>query len=249
MSEQHMPEQEAPVTVEKSKKFDFSPSLSILASGVIIAGAILLTHFFPVANTSQGAAAQNNQPTFQQKMDSSTYAQIAKALGADMTKYQSCVDAKTHQAEIDAQSAEAQKVGGQGTPFTVIVDTKTKKQLPVSGALPLEQFQSAISQVNSQGTALSIKAPSATEHIVGSATAPIVLVEYSDFQCPYCKMVHDTLKQLVNNSNGQIAWVYRNFPLYQIHPQAEPAANAAECITEQLGNTAFWKFATTIFES
>jgi protein-disulfide isomerase len=94
---------------------------------------------------------------------------------------------------------------------------------------------------------VAIVAPSSADHIIGSPTAPIVLVEYSDFQCPYCSMVYPTIKQIVSASNGQIAWVMRNFPLYQIHPHAEEAANAAECIAEQKGNDGFWTFADSVF--
>ncbi|HEV8677333.1 MAG TPA: DsbA family protein, partial [Candidatus Paceibacterota bacterium] len=114
------------------KKFEFSPSISILLAGVIIAGAILLTHFFP-ANSSVVAAgtgtAQNTQPTLQEQMSPALYLQIAKALGVDTAKYQSCVDNKTYQPKIDADEAEAQKAGGQGTPFTIAYDTKTGKEL------------------------------------------------------------------------------------------------------------------------
>ncbi|HVU80098.1 MAG TPA: thioredoxin domain-containing protein [Candidatus Paceibacterota bacterium] len=92
-----------------------------------------------------------------------------------------------------------------------------------------------------------VPAPSASDHIYGSLNAPIVLVEYSDFQCPYCQMVHPTLKRLVDESSGKIAWVYREYPLASLHPQARPAALAAECIADELGNDAFWKFADTIF--
>ncbi len=92
-----------------------------------------------------------------------------------------------------------------------------------------------------------VRPPSASDHIIGSPNAPIVLIEYSDFQCPYCQMIYPTLKKIVSDSNGQIAWVMRDFPLYQIHPQAESAANAAECIAAQTGNAGFWKFADTVF--
>ncbi len=78
-------------------------------------------------------------------------------------------------------------------------------------------------------------------------TAPLVLVEYSDFQCPYCQMIYPTLQKIVSESNGQIAWVMRNYPLTSIHPQARPGALAAECVAEQLGNDGFWKFADTVF--
>jgi protein-disulfide isomerase len=95
----------------------------------------------------------------------------------------------------------------------------------------------------------NVPAPSASDHIVGSPTAPIVLVEYSDFQCPYCSMIYPSLKDIVTKSSGQIAWVMRDFPLYQIHPQALPAAHAAECIADQLGNAAWWKFVDDDFNN
>jgi protein-disulfide isomerase len=237
-----MPEQ------HERRKIELSPAISIIVAGILIAGAILFTHYFPASSTVAQNGG-NNKPTFQQQMNEDTYAQIAKALGADMTKYNACVAKKADQAKIDADAAEAQKAGGQGTPFTVIYDTKTKKALPVSGALPYAQIKQAIAAVNTQGSAATVRAPSSSDHIIGSPTAPIVLIEYSDFQCPFCQMIHVTLKQIVSESNGEVAWVYRHFPLYQIHPQAEPAANASECIFDQLGDSAFWTFANTVFES
>jgi len=96
-------------------------------------------------------------------------------------------------------------------------------------------------------TDLTIRPPSAEDHIIGSPTAPIVLVEYSDFQCPYCSMVYPTLKKIQAESNGQIALVQRQLPLVSIHPNANPAANAAECIAAQLGSEGYWKFADALF--
>ncbi len=96
-------------------------------------------------------------------------------------------------------------------------------------------------------TQTNVRAPSTEDHIVGSLSAPLVLIEYSDFQCPYCNLVSPTLKRIVAESNGQIAWVYRHLPLESIHPNAKPAAVASECVTEQLGNDGFWKFADEMF--
>jgi protein-disulfide isomerase len=109
----------------------------------------------------------------------------------------------------------------------------------------------AVADAGTGGTVASanIPAPSSSDHIVGSPTAPIVMVEYSDFQCPYCQMIYPSLKQIQSTSGGQIAWVMREFPLYQIHPNAMPAANAAECINEQLGSSGFWKFADDDFNN
>lgn len=94
---------------------------------------------------------------------------------------------------------------------------------------------------------VSVSAPSAQDHIIGSPTAKVVLIEYSDFQCPYCSLVYPTIKTIVNNSNGTVAWVMRDFPLKSIHPAANPAANAAECIAAQLGSTGWFKYADAVF--
>jgi protein-disulfide isomerase len=74
-----------------------------------------------------------------------------------------------------------------------------------------------------------------------------MLIEYSDFQCPYCAVVHTTLRNVILENKGSVAWIYRHFPLPKIHPQAIPAAHAAECVAEQRGNAGFWKFADGIY--
>ncbi len=86
------------------------------------------------------------------------------------------------------------------------------------------------------------------DHIRGSADAPIVIVEYSDLECPYCKVFHQTLQQVEKDYGSQIAWVYREFPLAQLHPKAPHEAQAAECAAEIGGNDAFWKYIDQVFE-
>lgn len=83
-------------------------------------------------------------------------------------------------------------------------------------------------------------------HLYGSKKAPAVIVEFSDFQCPYCAKHHPTLKKIVDESNGQIAWEYRHFPLPS-HPLADDAAVAAECVAKHLGNEQFWKYTDKLF--
>ena len=87
------------------------------------------------------------------------------------------------------------------------------------------------------------------DHVRGNPNAPVTLVEYSDFECPFCKRFHATLKQVVAQSNGQVRWVYRHYPLEQLHPvKARKEAAASECAAELGGNEAFWKFADRFFE-
>lgn len=85
------------------------------------------------------------------------------------------------------------------------------------------------------------------EHRYGSPDALITLIEYSDFECPYCRRFHPSAKALVDGSNGRINWVYRHLPL-PIHGGAMAKALAAECAYAQGGDEAFWKFADAFFE-
>ena len=80
---------------------------------------------------------------------------------------------------------------------------------------------------------------------LGPADAPITLVEFADFQCPYCRQwEQQTYKPLLEAYPGKIRFVYRDFPLTQIHPNAMPAAEAAQCANEQ---GKFWDFHDKLF--
>lgn len=73
----------------------------------------------------------------------------------------------------------------------------------------------------------------------GDAAAPVIIVEFSDFQCPYCRSVAPTLKALLARYAGRVSLAYRDFPLREIHPQAQQAAEAARCAGEQ---GKFWEY-------
>ncbi len=89
------------------------------------------------------------------------------------------------------------------------------------------------------------------DHILGNPNAPIVIIEYSDYDCPYCRIFHDTMKKVIDTygKDGDVAWVYRHFPIAQLHPTASKISEAAYCVTELGGNDAFWKFTDALNES
>ncbi|RJQ34096.1 disulfide bond formation protein DsbA [Candidatus Parcubacteria bacterium] len=95
-----------------------------------------------------------------------------------------------------------------------------------------------------------MKPISADDHIRGNLNAPVKIVEYSDPECPFCKRFHDTMKQVMNEygKDGKVAWVYRNFPLDQLHPKARSEATAIECAGELGGNDKFWAYADRLYE-
>ncbi len=98
-------------------------------------------------------------------------------------------------------------------------------------------------------TDINIKPISKDNHILGNPDAPVALVEFSDTECPFCKMFHTTMQSLMNTygKDGKVAWVYRHFPLDSIHPKARNEAEATECVNDLGGNTAFWKMLDTIY--
>jgi len=85
------------------------------------------------------------------------------------------------------------------------------------------------------------------DHIYGDPGAQISLIEYSDFECPYCKRFHGTARSLVDAYPGKVNWVYRHFPLRFHNPGAQKQAEASECAHEQGGTEAFWKYTDTIY--
>jgi protein-disulfide isomerase len=99
------------------------------------------------------------------------------------------------------------------------------------------------------GNPENINPVTAEDHIRGNPNAPIVIVEYSDFDCPFCKNFHDTMNQIIAEygTDGKVAWVYRHFPLQQLHPNAPTIAHASECVAELAGNDGFWTFADLVF--
>lgn len=88
------------------------------------------------------------------------------------------------------------------------------------------------------------------DHIRGNPKADITIVEYSDTECPFCKQFHQTMKQVIAEygASGKVAWVYRNFPLDQLHPKARKEAEALECANELGGNDKFWEYTDRLYE-
>lgn len=87
------------------------------------------------------------------------------------------------------------------------------------------------------------------DHIRGNPNAPIVIIEYSDFDCPFCKVYHESMSKIITEfgESGKVAWVYRQLPLAQLHPNAPKIAEASECVASLGGNDAFWKFSDAVF--
>lgn len=104
-------------------------------------------------------------------------------------------------------------------------------------------------QKASEDVSVSIRPIDATDHLLGNPNAPVILVEYSDLECPYCKRFHATLQKIMDEygKDGRIGWVFRHFPIVQLHSKAPTEALATECAATQGGNAAFWAMTNMIF--
>ena len=102
------------------------------------------------------------------------------------------------------------------------------------------------------GMALSGKKYSPTGQYIdttfkGGVDATVLVVEYSDFQCPACKAAAGISDALVEKYGNSIKFVYKNFPLRSIHPQSQKAAEAAECVKDLGGD--YWEYHDILFQN
>ena len=199
----------------------------------------------------------------------SFFKETALELGVKEKDYKQCLVSDNNSEKILSEIRETEFIAqfanltGIGTPFNLIItDTQV---IPVNGAYPYDVFDFIINEIKSKGT-VSKEAlaqfeitevdyavtdgirsfDSSIDHYRGGENPTITLIEYSDFECPFCARVHETLNTLVGN-HSELTWVYRHLPL-SFHDQAMPAALVSECIADEAGNDAFWVFADTIFK-
>ena len=115
--------------------------------------------------------------------------------------------------------------------------TQTANTLQAAAALP----QSEIAEIARFEVGID------DDPAIGVAGAPITIIEFSDFECPFCQRFHDqTFRAILESYPGQILFVYRDFPLTSIHPNAQRAAEAAQCAFEQ---GKYWEFHNALFRN
>jgi len=130
-------------------------------------------------------------------------------------------------------------------PITIVV-----AGLLIAGAVFLAgKSQTGTNPNNGQQQQINFRAADNTDHILGNPNAPVKVIEYADLECPYCKVFETTMHQVLDyyGQSGQVAWVWRPFPLGQIHSKAPKEAEAAECAAAQGGNTAFFNYVDKLY--
>ncbi len=129
-------------------------------------------------------------------------------------------------------------------PFAIIV-----AGLAIAGAVYFGDGKK-VAVVDGQGIqGVNLDPVTEKDHIIGNPNAKVIIVEYSDFGCIFCKVFHPTMHQIMSEyaKDGKVAWVYRHFASGKF-PNSKKEAEASECAAKQGGNTKFWEYTNKIFE-
>lgn len=182
--------------------------------------------------TATDTTAQNYDPAI-----------FANAVGIDQNKFSSCLSSGKYKERVDRDLNEGSTIGVDGTPSTFINGTK------IAGAYPYADVKAAIDAALA-GTKGSVNVPALRDddHFLGKKNATVQVIEYTDYQCPFCQRFHPTVKQAIDEYGDKIVWVLRHFPLTSIHPYAQSLAEGAECAKEIGGSDKFWEYTDKVFE-
>jgi len=245
-------------TKERKGIFDASPKntfvMGFLTGTVIclIIGLILsLTVLRSGGNNTKVAGAEvnsntNTAPKRESNVSPSKIAKYANELKLDIGKFNDCLNNGDKKEVVTAKQQSGLDLNVNGTPDTFI------NGYEVPGALPLSEFENIISEIlkgeKPTSQYVSKKDPvdikiNKDDHVKGNGDK-LTFIIYSDFECPYSERHSTTMEQLYKKYKDQAKFVFREFPLTSIHPNAEMAAEAAECAADQ---GKFWEMHDKMF--
>jgi len=106
----------------------------------------------------------------------------------------------------------------------------------------------SVESLRPRSVTVNLRPVDANDHIRGNPEAPVKVVEYSDLECPFCQRFHPVMQQVLAVYGDKVAWVYRHYPIDELHSRARKEAEASECANELGGNDKFWVYVDRIFE-
>ncbi|MCX6756470.1 MAG: thioredoxin domain-containing protein [Candidatus Nomurabacteria bacterium] len=216
----------APILKKDNK---LSTPQAIVLAAVLIVGAILIT------GSSMGSTKNKT---------------ISEQVGVSKKDLAACV------SKVDAEQTYKDKIASviaaipedsRGTPYSIIIG-KDGVMTSVEGADSYENVKKMIDDaiagkvVKKYDGKAALSEP--TDHIQGNPNAAVTVIEYSDFECPYCKRFHPTMERIVKESNGNVKWILRQFP---IHQHSVEKLIAADCVGKIKGEDAYFKYADLLF--
>lgn len=222
--------------MEENKKFNISTSAAIVVAGIFIMIGILLT--------KQGGVSDAPKT-------------LSEQVGVSKSDLEECLQGADLKSLWEESNSGAEKAMSgvpeeeRGTPYSVVIGSNGVKT-EIRGAYPKEAVQGIIQEVLSGSVTNEYKGEvegyREGDHIIGNPDAPVLVIEYADLECPYCQKFEETMKEVIAESNGEVAWIYRHWIIHVGTGQnALPKAAAAECVADLKGNDAFWQYINLVF--
>ncbi len=166
---------------------------------------------------------------------------LAKDTGLNTNKFKKCMQVGK-KSVVDADSAQGAQAGVNGTPAFFI----NGRLIP--GAVPFDEFKKILDEELNGGqnkpTEKRVNVDVGSAPTKGKQGSLVTMIEFSDFQCPYCSRALPTVNQVLSEYGDKVLFAYKHFPLTQIHPLAQKAAEASECARDQ---GKFWEFHDKLF--
>jgi len=251
-------------TVESSVLNRLSQQFNLLAILIVALFLFQGYTFYRVKNiesngVSAGAGQAQESPLSDKKLKA-----YAKDLKLDNKKFETCLDSGEKAEIVTAEAAEGAALGVQGTPGFFINGRF------LGGAFPFEVFKEIIDkelageasgacsdyseglqqycqdEQNQAFKPVAVEVAVGNSPTIGPKNAKVSIVEFSDFECPYCARAFSTVKQIKETYPNDVKIVYKHLPLSNIHPNAQKAAEAALCARDQ---GKFWEMHDKMFES
>jgi protein-disulfide isomerase len=174
---------------------------------------------------------------------------LAKEMNLKEDQFKSCLTSGKYKAKVAKNLSIGGQLGVRGTPNFFV------NGVMVTGAQPYDKFKDAVENALKQGNAAVLpKAPEPAKAVSfddlkgrpsqGPDNAPVTIVEFSDFHCPFCGKVEASVNDVMKNYSGKVRRIWRHYPL-PFHQGADLTAEASECASEQ---GKFWEYHDKLFE-
>ncbi len=244
------------ITRQPKKSFTTPVMVILLIIAAFIIGSLYtkLQYLQNGSNNTQALGTQTGAQISPATQPARTaFIAYAKQIGLNVNKFTTCLDSHKYKQNVTDSESEGTKLGVQGTPSFFI------NGIGLVGALPYDMFKTVIDHelagsidplpttIPAQPRISGITPPILP--VLGNSNAPVTIVEFSDFQCPFCESFFtNSLPQLKKDyiDTGRVKLDYRFFPLTSIHPNAEGSAEAAACANEQ---GKFWQMHDVFFQN
>ncbi len=245
--------------------------IAILIAGVLIAGAVLYTN----SSKTNMLGGKSADSTTESGGKYAKYVKIAEDIGLDGDKFEACME-KFDKTEVEKDVEEAKTYGANGTPTFFLGVKKGDNEIEavkLVGAQPFDAFKPVLDtlvetkdinkaiealpdnmKVDQTGNPIEVKTVNVSlddDAVRGNKDADVYIVEFSDYECPFCKRYSTTtLKEIEDNyvKSGKVAYVFRDLTLPFHEPVATEEAVAANCARLLGGDDAYYQYHDKIFE-